>query len=61
MKMDRYSNIMEWLERCKTIPGYEENMEGAEMMGARFKKALEESKTVTKDEVKDAKVSKNVV
>lgn len=60
MKMEKYSNIMEWLDRCKTIPGYDENMEGAKMMGERFKKHLEEGK---KDEtlIKNEAVSKNIL
>lgn len=56
MKMDRYANIIEWLDRCKTIPGYEENMEGAKMMGERFKKQIEKLKTSEKSS--DEAVSK---
>lgn len=30
-----YKNIVEWLDRCKTLPGYEENVEGAKVFGQR--------------------------
>uniref|UniRef100_A0A336MW64 glutathione transferase n=1 Tax=Culicoides sonorensis TaxID=179676 RepID=A0A336MW64_CULSO len=46
MKMDRYHNIMEWLDRCRTIPGYDENSEGAKAMGELFKKKIEENKKI---------------
>lgn len=42
MDLKKYSNIIDWLERCKTIPGYLENQEGGIAMKELFNKKLVE-------------------
>lgn len=42
MDLKKYSNIIEWFERCKTIPGHLENQEGGKAMKELFNKKLVE-------------------
>jgi len=35
-----YKNIVAWLDRCKTLPGYDENVEGAKVFGQRVTSRL---------------------
>ncbi|XP_023939951.1 glutathione S-transferase 1 [Bicyclus anynana] len=37
-----YPNIQRWLKDCATLPGYEENLEGAKAFGALVKKNLKQ-------------------
>lgn len=37
-----YKNVAAWYERMKTVPGYEENDEGAKMWGNKVKSSLED-------------------
>jgi glutathione S-transferase len=32
-----YPNLSKWLENCKSLPGYDENEEGASQFGQGFK------------------------
>lgn len=36
-------NIAEWLDRSQSIPGFEENWEGAKLAGSMFKRRLNEN------------------
>jgi len=35
-----FKNIVAWLDRCKTLPGYDENVEGAKVFGQRVTSRL---------------------
>ncbi|KAL0272557.1 UNVERIFIED_CONTAM: hypothetical protein PYX00_005485 [Menopon gallinae] len=39
--VDNFPNVKEWMERCKTLPGYEENAVGAKIFGDAVRKNLE--------------------
>lgn len=36
----KYANVVAWLNRCKTLPGYDENVEGAKVFGQRVSSRL---------------------
>lgn len=33
----QHGNLMKWLERCKSLPGFDENQNGADNLGKIFK------------------------
>jgi len=35
-----FKNIVAWMDRCKTLPGYDENVEGAKVFGQRITSRL---------------------
>jgi glutathione S-transferase len=35
--ISQHVNLSNWLERCKALPGYEENQKGADGLGKMFK------------------------
>lgn len=40
--LSKYSNVEDWFERCKAIPGCDESLEGAKMFGERVKSCLQD-------------------
>lgn len=38
--ISQHVNLSKWLERCKTLPGYEENQNGADELGKMFKSVI---------------------
>ncbi|XP_055641162.1 glutathione S-transferase 1-like isoform X2 [Toxorhynchites rutilus septentrionalis] len=40
--LTEFANIIDWYERCKALPGYDENEEGANAFGGFIKSKLEE-------------------
>lgn len=45
MKLDAYPNVQDWYKRCHTLPGFNENQEGAKVMAEWFKAKLTEELT----------------
>jgi hypothetical protein len=40
--LKKFVNLSAWYERCKQLPGYAENDEGAKMLGDAIKEKLTE-------------------
>ena len=38
--ISQHVNLSKWLERCRTLPGFEENQRGADELGELFKKQI---------------------
>lgn len=38
--ISKYKNIAEWYDRCKSLPGFEENNEGGKIFGERVRSRL---------------------
>lgn len=45
VKLDKYPNIQGWYKACHTLPGFEENVEGAKAMADYVKSKLTEELT----------------
>lgn len=40
--ISQFPNIQKWLKNCESLPGYEENIEGAKTFAAIVKKNLKQ-------------------
>lgn len=38
--IDKHVNLAKWLNNCETLPGFEENQNGADLHSQNFKKVL---------------------
>lgn len=41
-KLSDYPKLNAWYERCRTVPGFSENEQGAKMLADKLTKALDE-------------------
>lgn len=41
--ISKYKNIAAWYERCKSLPGFEENNDGGKIFGERVRSRLEDT------------------
>jgi glutathione S-transferase len=39
---ENYPKINEWYERCRSLPGFDDNEKGAKMMSAKLTELLDE-------------------